>query len=140
MDMHTGRRFSPGAAGLIGLAVIVSECSGPASSSKPAPAAASTASALLGDMKPVVSVKELMQYVIDPAADQIFEAVSYYSGTQGEHAPRTQEDWENVRSGAIGLAEAIYLLKVPRPFAPPGDLNASTGPNAPELSPTQIKE
>jgi hypothetical protein len=53
--------------------------------------------------------------------------------------PRTDEDWEKVRIGAITLAEGIYLLKVPRPFAPPGDENNSTGPNPPELSPAQIK-
>jgi hypothetical protein len=28
---------------------------------------------------------------------------------------------------------------VPRLFAPPGDMNKSTGPNPPELSPAQIK-
>jgi hypothetical protein len=92
-------------------------------------------------MKPIVSVKELMQYLIDPLSDRIFEAVSSDSGPKGpiEHRPTTEVDWENVRSGAIGLVEAIYLLKVPRPFAPPGDLNNSTGPNATELSPTEIK-
>jgi hypothetical protein len=30
-------------------------------------------------------------------------------------------------------------LKLPRPFAPPGDVNNSTGPNPPELSPAQIQ-
>src|SRR5205823_12955625 len=42
--------------------------------------------------------------------------------------------------GATTTAEDIYLHKIPRPFTPPGDLNNSTGPNPPELSPTQIKE
>ena len=37
------------------------------------------------------------------------------------------------------IAEGIYLLKVPRPFAPPGDDNDSLGPNPPELSPAQIQ-
>ena len=37
------------------------------------------------------------------------------------------------------LAEGAYLLKVPRPFAPPGDENNSTGPDPVELSPAQIK-
>jgi hypothetical protein len=56
-----------------------------------------------------------------------------------EHRPRTDEDWEKVRIGAVTMAEGIYLLKVPRPFAPPADVNNSVGPNAPELSPAQIK-
>ncbi len=38
----------------------------------------------------------------------------------------------------MSLAEAADLLKVPRPFAPHGDLNNSTGPDAVELSPAQI--
>jgi hypothetical protein len=41
--------------------------------------------------------------------------------------------------GAVTLAEGIYLLKIPRPFAPPGDENNSTGPEPEELSPAQIK-
>jgi hypothetical protein len=44
-----------------------------------------------------------------------------------------------VKTGAVTLAEGIYLLKVPRPFAPAGDVNNSLGPNPPELSPTEIK-
>ena len=46
---------------------------------------------------------------------------------------------DKVKTGAVSLAEGIYLLKVPRPFAPAGDVNRSTGPNPPELSPTQIQ-
>src|SRR4029077_1907889 len=47
--------------------------------------------------------------------------------------------WEKVQIGAVSLAEAIDLLKLQRPFAPPGDVNNSTGPNPPELSPAQIQ-
>jgi hypothetical protein len=36
------------------------------------------------------------------------------------------------------MGEGVYLLKVKRPFAPPGDENNSGGPEAPELSPAQI--
>jgi len=92
-------------------------------------------------MKPVVSVKELMRDMIDPLADNIFDAVWCDATANGtvEHRPRTDEDWEKVRVGAVTMAEGIYLLKVPRPFAPPGDVNNSVGPNAPELSPVQIK-
>jgi hypothetical protein len=92
-------------------------------------------------MKAVVSVKELMRFMIDPLADNIFDAVSWDITKKGivQTQPRNDEDWEKVRIGAVTLAEGIYLLKVPRPFAPPGDVNNSTGPNPPELSPTQIK-
>ena len=92
-------------------------------------------------MTPVVSVKELMANMIDPLADNIFDAVWWASGRNGseEHRPRTDADWDKVRVGAVTLAEGIYLLKVPRPFAPPGDVNNSVGPNPPELSPAQIQ-
>jgi hypothetical protein len=100
-----------------------------------------TGEPLLGPMKPVVSVKELMRYTIDPLADNIFDAVTWDISKKGvvHVEPKTDDDWEKVRIGAITLAEGVYLLKVPRPFAPPGDVNNSTGPNPPELSPAQIK-
>jgi hypothetical protein len=92
-------------------------------------------------MKPIVSVKEIMQFMIDPVADNIFDAVWTDITPKGniEYMPRTDEDWDKVKTGAVSLAEGIYLLKVPRLFAPPGDVNNSTGPNPHELSPTQIK-
>jgi hypothetical protein len=128
-------------AGLLFLgALAASQCSKPAST--PAPVAATPgAQPLLGDMKAVVSVKELMQYMIDPIADNIFDAVWTDINPKGviNYEPKTDEDWDKVKTGAVTLAEGIYLLKVPRPFTPPGDVNNSTGPNPPELSPTQIK-
>ena len=95
---------------------------------------------LWGDMKPVVSVKELMRDLIDPLADNIFDAVSTVITEKGtiETAPKTEEDWNRIRVGAVAMAEGAYLLKVQRPFAPAGDLNDSVGPEAVELSPDQI--
>jgi cytochrome c556 len=135
-------------AGLLFFAsVFATQCSNapPAGSS---PAAATTAAApaagpaLFGPMAPVVSVKELMQYMIDPISDNIFDAVYWDTTKAGtvKHQPKTDEDWDRVKTGAVSLAEGIYLLKVPRPFAPPGDVNNSTGAHPPELSPTQITE
>jgi hypothetical protein len=100
------------------------------------------ATLLWGDLKPVVSVKELMRDMIDPIADYIFDAVSSVVTRQGvvEKVPRSDEDWDRIRIGAVSIAEAAYLLKVRRPFAPEGDLNDSVGPNAVELSPTAITQ
>jgi hypothetical protein len=56
-----------------------------------------------------------------------------------ERTPKNDEDWERIRIGATAMAEGSYLLKMARPFAPAGDLNNSTGPDASELSPDQIK-
>jgi hypothetical protein len=117
----------------------VAACSSSSSSTPPPATAAPQQAAPV--MKPVVSVKELMRYTIDPLADNIFDAVTWDITKKGiaETKPTTDEDWEKVKIGAVTLAEAVYLLKVPRPFAPDGDVNNSTGPNPPELSPTQIK-
>ena len=89
----------------------------------------------------MVSVKELMRDMIDPASDYIFDAVGIVNSKRGdvETRPKTDADWERIRIGAVTLAEGISLLKVPRPFAPPGDENNSTGPEPEELSPAQIK-
>jgi hypothetical protein len=105
----------------------------------PAPAAAHE-QALWGDLKPVVSVKELMRDMIDPASDLVFDSVGTVITKRGrvEKVPKTDADWDKIRIGAVTMAEGAYLLKIPRPFAPPGDDNNSTGPEPPELSPAQI--
>jgi hypothetical protein len=97
--------------------------------------------ALIGEITPVVSVKELMENMIDPLSDNVFDAVWWDNTAKGieEHKPVSDEDWEKVKTGAVGIVEGIELLKVPRPWTPAGDLNNSQGPNAPELSPTQIQ-
>ncbi len=91
-------------------------------------------------MTSVVSVKELMRDLIDPLADNIFDAVKTVVSDKGvvDTVPTTDADWDKIRIGAVAMAEAAYLLKIPRPFAQAGDLNNSTGPDAVELSPAQI--
>ena len=141
--MHTVRRPHGLAtcAGLTVLSATIAACS----SSRPTPTPAYTAdpppaAALWGDLKPVVSVKELMKYMIDPVADNIFNAVGTTVTRQGvvDVEPKSDEDWDKIRIGAVSLAEGAYLLKIRRPFTPPGDENNSTGPDAVELSPAQI--
>ena len=112
-------------------------------SSSPPPTAApptTAAQPLWGDMKSVVSVKELMRDLIDPLADNIFDAVGaeWSHDQRVERSPKTDADWDKIRIGAVAMAEGAYLLKVPRPFAPPGDDNNSSGPEPMELSPAQI--
>ena len=115
-------------------------CAGACSSPKAAPPPP-RALELWGDLKPIVSVKELMRDMLDPASDNIFDAVKIVSTRQGrvETIPKTDEDWNKIRIGAVTLVEGVYLLKIPRPFAPDGDQNNSAGPDATELSPAQIK-
>jgi hypothetical protein len=135
-----------GCASLLSAAILTAVCS-----SKPSPTSTRTsetpspalprAPGLWGDLKPVVSVKELMRDMLDPAADHIFDSVKSVTTKNGtvETLPKTDEDWEKIRIGAVTLAEGVYLLKIPRPFTPPGVENNSTGPEATELSPAQIK-
>jgi hypothetical protein len=135
LNGSSGRLHAMAALMLAG-SLVWSQCApAPASSGDGGP------SALLGDMTPVVSVKELMADMIDPASDYIFDAVWSDATADGivTHQPETDEDWAKVRMGAVTLAEGIYLLKVRRPFAPDGDVNDSVGPDAPELSPTEIQ-
>src|SRR6476659_11037816 len=82
-----------------------------------------------------------MRDMIYPASDYVFDSVAIVSSKKGntETQPKTDADWEKIRIGAVTLAEGAYLLKIPRPFAPPGDDNNSTGPDPEELSPAQIK-
>jgi hypothetical protein len=134
--------------GLVALAAAA--CSSPTPSQPPTSTSAAPTShaaqtgglppSLWGDFKPVVSVKELMKYMIDPVADNIFNAVGMTVTKQGvvEREPKTEEDWNRIQSGAVSLAEGAYLLKVRRPFAPPGDENNSKGPDAVELAPAAI--
>src|SRR5215475_12760125 len=121
-------------------------CSTSKSSPPPAPAASApnamaNTTPLIGDMKPVVSVKELMEYMIDPASDYVFDSVKTIVQPNGkvvEIVPKTDDDWKKLQVGAVTMLEGIYLLKVQRPFAPEGDLNNSVGPDANELSPAEI--
>jgi hypothetical protein len=120
---------------LCALLVLSAACSSASSSPAPAPP-----TALWGEMKPIVSVKELMADMIDPASDYVFDSIGTIITNEKttEIQPRTDEDWAKLRAGAVMMAEGVYLLKVPRPFAPAGDENNSTGPDPEELSPSQI--
>ena len=131
------------AALLLVIGAVVASCS-PSTTPPPQAAAAPPAAPAVkmwGDMKPVVSVKELMQYMLDPASDYVFDSVKTLIRPDGkvvEVMPKTDEDWEKLRIGAVTMAEGAYLLKIQRPFAPDGDVNNSVGPDATELSPTEI--
>ena len=75
--------------------VLLSATLAACSSCKSTPAqttASPQAAALWGDLKPVASVKELMKYMIDPVADNIFNAVSSTVTQQGivDVEPKTE--------------------------------------------------
>ena len=106
---------------------------------KPEPAA--EAASVAADLTPLFSINELMQNIIDPQADYIFEAVAVDIGEHGvvETKPTSDEDWLKVQRAAVLMAESTNLLKMPRPVAPAGDKNELSGRGQPELAPEQIQ-
>src|SRR5262245_58050867 len=85
------RRARSVGAGLLAAAVWTVSCSSP----KPTPSP-TNAPELWGDLTPVVSVKELMRDMLDPAADNIFESVKVVITKDRtiETIPKTDEDWD----------------------------------------------
>jgi hypothetical protein len=102
-----------------------------------APAAASAPDyALIG------TVHDIMEGIVDPSSDVLFDAVATDITAAGvnEKRPQTDEEWEKVEANALTLAEAANLLKMPgRKAASPGDKTKSEGPDAPELTPEEIQ-
>jgi hypothetical protein len=133
----TSSRLIAIAALLFASALLSTQCSKPA----PAPPAAATAEAPVA----VVSVRELMQNILDPLADNIFDAVGTDVTEKGvvDHRPTTDEDWAKVMQGAVALAEGTNLLKIHPRLAAPADYKfdpKERGPGAPELAPADIQK
>ena len=90
----------------------------------------------------VGTVHDIMEGIVDPASDVLFDAVATDITAAGvnEKRPQTDEEWERVEGNALMLAEAANLLKMPgRKAASPGDQTKSEGPDAPELTPEEIQ-
>jgi cytochrome c556 len=88
---------------------------------------------------PTATIKDLMQGLIDPAADEVWLSVTTVMSQAGtvETRPQNDEDWAKVRHGAIKLMEASNLLIVPgRKVARPGEKSEFPGI---ELEPTEME-
>jgi len=114
-----------------GVVIVMAGCS----SSKPAPAA---------DAEPAFrttgSIKEIMDSVIDPNADVLWESVSTTINREGtiDKMPRTAEDWLMVRRAAVTIVEATNLLVMDgRIIAPPGHKSEYPGI---ELEPEEMQK
>ena len=59
-----------------------------------------------------LTLKQVMEWVIDPAADDVWESVAIIITEKGENqkAPKTDEEWAKVRNGAATLVESGNLL------------------------------
>jgi hypothetical protein len=91
-----------------------------------------------GDRPIYLSIKEIMESVVDPSADTLWGAVGTVLDKDGVHEmlPKTQEEWLDVRRAAVRIVEGANLLMMPsREAAPPG-----TGSEAPgvELEPPEM--
>jgi len=88
---------------------------------------------------PQFSILEIMESIVMPAAQKLWDSVAVDVTEKGtiEKGPVTDEDWANLRSTAVELAEATNLLIVPgRRVAPPG--TKSENPDS-ELEPEQMQ-
>jgi hypothetical protein len=61
------------------------------------------------------TVQDLMDGIIDPSADVLWNSVAYVATRQAieDRHPRTDEEWKAVRYSAITLIEAANLLSMP---------------------------
>jgi len=80
------------------------------------------------DYRPTATVKDIMDSLVDPGSDVLWDSVETIV---------TDEEWKNVRNHAIMLLEATNLLLVPgRHVAKPGE--KADDPKV-ELAPEQIE-
>jgi hypothetical protein len=85
-------------------------------------------------------IQDVMDMIIDPSADFIWESVSTEIGPKGivNKAPSTDDEWKAVRSRAMIIMEASNMLKIPgREVAHPGTKSTSPGI---EEEPEEIKK
>ena len=124
-------------AGGIWSAVLLQQCA-----AQP-PAPEPTKDAWVADLKPTLTIRELMTHFIDPTADFVFDAVVFDSSTSGTNhtVPVSEDDWAKVERGAWQLAEAANLLMIPRKAEPPNTpgVELRPGERAPELSGAEIE-
>ena len=90
------------------------------------------------DSQVFLTIKDLMESIIDPSADTLWGAVGTIVDDGGIHEmfPKTDEEWHEPRRAAVRIIEGGNLLIMPgREAAPPG--TKSEAPGA-ELEPPQI--
>lgn len=117
------------------VSVLGAACSTPPSTSDEA-----SASMAEKAFRPTATVQDIMDGIIDPSADELWNSVATVIGPEGvvNEQPETEEDWQMVRYDAIRLVEATNLLLMDgRHIAAPGV--RSENPDV-ELQPEEIEE
>ena len=116
---------------VLGAMFLLVGCSKPAPEAPPPPAAP--------PYNPVASIREVMNSVIDPNVDVVWNSVKTVidHGKPIEQAPKNDEEWAAVRHSAMTVAEGANLLMMPgRAVAPQGAGSLSPGI---ELAPDQVR-
>ena len=88
---------------------------------------------------PTATVKDIMDSMVDPSADVVWESVATIATAAGveNRAPKTNEEWAAVRRGALRVTEGANLLMMPgRHVARPGEKSETPGV---ELEPEEME-
>ena len=131
---------------VLGAAGLLAGCSGPAAqpaATQPAPQSAASKPAPEQAAAPpyqlVASIREVMNSVIDPNIDVVWNSVRTVidHGKPVDYAPTNDEEWTAARRSAITVIEGANLLMMPgRSVAPAGAGSLSPGV---ELAPDEVR-
>ncbi len=118
---------------LLTAASLVAQTAKPAAPAVPRPASAAPT------YKAVATVKEVMDFIVIPSSEFVFNAVGSVQGPNGleDKKPRNDAEWAEVKKHALLLSEAGNLLMVSgRHIAGPKDKSNNPGS---ELEPAQME-
>jgi hypothetical protein len=88
------------------------------------------------------TVHDLMEGLIDPSADALWDSVAYIANASGieDRQPRTPEQWQAVRTSAVNLIEAANLLSMPGRIVADDPAGHPPQPGLGELKPAEIQQ
>jgi hypothetical protein len=104
-----------------------------------APAEQKTAAPAQTEFRTTATIKDIMDSLVDPSADDLWESVATTVDATGTHErfPKNDEEWKEVRRDAIRLLEATNLLLIPgRLVARSGEKSENPGI---ELEPEEMQ-
>ena len=123
-----------------GALIVAAACSAPkVEAPANVPGASAPASTSAADFRTTATIKDIMDSVVDPSADYLWDSVATIVTRKGteERRPRTDMEWKEVRRRAIALVEATNLLIMQgRKVAKPGEKSENPGI---ELGPEDIQ-
>ncbi|MEQ1728479.1 MAG: hypothetical protein ABL982_08855 [Vicinamibacterales bacterium] len=91
------------------------------------------------EYQPTSTVREVMNSIIDPSSDALWDSVEIVATVEGtvHKMPKTDEEWAVLRRSAVTLVEAGNLLLIPgRLVARPGE---QAGDPRSDLNPEEIE-